>query len=388
MRHILTRQQLHDKIWERAVSRVAPELGISDVALRKRCIAHAVPLPGATYWGRVNAGRPAKRTPLPPLPAGMSDEIVFDGRVPSVIPSEVAAAIQEARAHVPAETNVASRSRLVTATMKAARAAEPDRDWGAVTRLGPDCFQIRVHPDSFDRIEAFLADFAYSFRARGWQLASGKDGLEMVVDGEAMAFSITGTIRRARHVATVDEERQLAHWDARHGDDYGSWRDRPVFPWWDFRPTGELRLEIDSWPYVDGVSRRFADSRTRKLEDRLDDILVSFAAHAAQRKIESLRAVERQRREELARIERARLERLAKLEHARVEWLDLKLAEQREVEELRRFVDRLGADLPGEGGAAMREWVTLRLAAAEARLEPSALAVEVEGMEAFTSSSG
>lgn len=35
MRHVLTRQQLNDMIWERAVSNVAPGLGISDVALRK-----------------------------------------------------------------------------------------------------------------------------------------------------------------------------------------------------------------------------------------------------------------------------------------------------------------------------------------------------------------
>ena len=38
MRHVLTRQQLNDMIWERAVSNVAPGLGISDVALRKQCV--------------------------------------------------------------------------------------------------------------------------------------------------------------------------------------------------------------------------------------------------------------------------------------------------------------------------------------------------------------
>jgi hypothetical protein len=47
MRHVLTRQQLYDMIWERAVSKVAPELGISDVALRKQCVKHAIPLPDA-----------------------------------------------------------------------------------------------------------------------------------------------------------------------------------------------------------------------------------------------------------------------------------------------------------------------------------------------------
>lgn len=67
MRHVLTRQQLYDMIWERAVSKVAPELGISDVALRKQCVKHAIPLPDATYWGgcmpdaRSSASRSALR---------------------------------------------------------------------------------------------------------------------------------------------------------------------------------------------------------------------------------------------------------------------------------------------------------------------------------------
>jgi len=47
MRHVLARQQLYDMIWERAASKVAPELGISDVALRKQCVKHAIPLPDA-----------------------------------------------------------------------------------------------------------------------------------------------------------------------------------------------------------------------------------------------------------------------------------------------------------------------------------------------------
>lgn len=55
MRHILARRQLYDMIWDRALSKVAAELGISYVALRKQCVKHAIPLPDATYWGRLHA---------------------------------------------------------------------------------------------------------------------------------------------------------------------------------------------------------------------------------------------------------------------------------------------------------------------------------------------
>jgi hypothetical protein len=49
MRHALTRQQLYDMLWEWAVSKVVLKLGISEVALRKQCVKHAIPLPDATY---------------------------------------------------------------------------------------------------------------------------------------------------------------------------------------------------------------------------------------------------------------------------------------------------------------------------------------------------
>lgn len=46
MRHVLTRQQLDDKMWERAFSKVAQVVGISDMALRKQTLKQAFTLSG------------------------------------------------------------------------------------------------------------------------------------------------------------------------------------------------------------------------------------------------------------------------------------------------------------------------------------------------------
>jgi hypothetical protein len=50
---------------------------------------------------------------------------------------------------------------------------------------------------------------------------------------------------------------------------------------------------------------------------------------------------------------------------------------------LRRFVERLDADQPGDSWASMRSWTLDKLAAAETRLSPGALAKEVETIDAF-----
>ena len=87
MRHVLTRQQLHDMTWERAVSKMAPELGITDVALCKQFVTHAIPLPDATYWGRLHAGRLVKRKSLGAIPKGVIDRIVIDARAKPPAPA-------------------------------------------------------------------------------------------------------------------------------------------------------------------------------------------------------------------------------------------------------------------------------------------------------------
>ena len=57
----LTREELFFLVWERRSQEVARELGISDVALGKRCKKLQVPKPLPGYWAKVKAGkRPRK----------------------------------------------------------------------------------------------------------------------------------------------------------------------------------------------------------------------------------------------------------------------------------------------------------------------------------------
>lgn len=52
-------------VWEEALSKLAPRLGLFDVGLRKICKRHNVPLPPQGYWARSPERRSPKRTPLP-----------------------------------------------------------------------------------------------------------------------------------------------------------------------------------------------------------------------------------------------------------------------------------------------------------------------------------
>lgn len=385
MRHVLTRQQLYDMIWERAVSKVAPELGISDVALRKQCVKHAIPLPDATYWGRLHAGRPIKRKPLGVAPKGVSDRIVIDARAKPPAPEPIEAAIAVARQSAEAVAVPERLHPLVAKTLAAARKAEPDRN-GAITGLGGEVFRIRAHPDTLDRASAFLNALVYNALARGHRFEAGREGLEMVVDDEAIGFSVYQTIRRSLHVATEEETRRRDLWDARHRNDWDDWDKRPSIPYYDSTPTGEMAIEIAGWSRYESAQRRFADTRARKIDSRIDEILVSFAAFAAGRKVEREEARERARLKEIARQGRAEQARLAKLEQQRVEYLDRKLAQAQERDRLRTFLATLPADEISEEASAINAfigWARQRLEKIDTQLQLATIAAEVSGMDAF-----
>lgn len=69
----LTREELYEKVWSAPTTKVAAELGISDVALAKRCKKLNVPKPSPGYWAKVEAGQKPEKMPLPPLPASPAE---------------------------------------------------------------------------------------------------------------------------------------------------------------------------------------------------------------------------------------------------------------------------------------------------------------------------
>ncbi len=61
----VTRSELHARVWQTPLSRLAPELGLSDNGLRKLCQRHDIPVPARGYWARLAAGQKVKPSKLP-----------------------------------------------------------------------------------------------------------------------------------------------------------------------------------------------------------------------------------------------------------------------------------------------------------------------------------
>jgi hypothetical protein len=75
-----SRLQLYDLVWSAPLTAVAPQFGISDVALKKICARFDIPVPPRGYWAKLRASKPTTKIALPARAAGMDDEVVVGGR--------------------------------------------------------------------------------------------------------------------------------------------------------------------------------------------------------------------------------------------------------------------------------------------------------------------
>lgn len=62
----LTREQIYDLVWQKPLSRLAPEFGLDGLRLANVCRSKGIPCPPLGYWQKLAVGRAPDRIPLLP----------------------------------------------------------------------------------------------------------------------------------------------------------------------------------------------------------------------------------------------------------------------------------------------------------------------------------
>jgi hypothetical protein len=296
----MSRQALYDLVWSKPMTEVAAELGVSDVALAKRCASVEVPVPPRGYWARVQAGqkprRPAlpthrsrggltadmevevpKRSPDPPppkKPPPTASEIEIRQRLETFVPA------------VPADLSESCGAVKRTAIhLKLSKVA--DFTWGKGERSGPivqvdgtDAARTRALR-IVDGVLKAAATAGFTFEAdppdperhRARYGSATEDRPQpgrIVVDGEAFRLRIDERRAQKPHVSTEDEIRRRKR---------GEYVYAPTF---DHSPTGELRLHLTDLNGRDFAT--FKDGARKRLEDQISSVLNALVDRAQQEK--------------------------------------------------------------------------------------------------------
>jgi hypothetical protein len=287
----VSREELYEKVWTEPVRTVAKGFGVSDVALAKQCKKLKIPIPGRGYWSKKAAGKSVRRIPLPALPPNDAvtpraktfspPPVIVNPELPAPVAEQIAFEADPANAIVVRE-DLRSPHPLVKATRDVLEGKGPVESWriGRTPRL-----DIDVSKEQRRRALRILDALVRAFEARGWKvdLGSGDDRKSYVtIFGQRLPFGIRETRKKVTDPPAKPERlldgRIYTPWRSRQRDEY----------------SGQLAFVIRyDWGY--GVLKSWAETKTRRLEERLSEFIISLVKAGYEELEAAKRSAERER---------------------------------------------------------------------------------------------
>jgi hypothetical protein len=391
MPHNLTRRELFDLVWSKPATKVAADFGISDVAVKKICDRHRIPVPGRGYWAKIAAGQQLRPATYREISSDLLlNRIHITGSPLNALPQEVRAARERAQlaAQAPSapvqEQEAVILHPLATRHAVALRSAKAGSD--QMIRVGKtNLLDCRFAAGSIGRVVSFIDRLAREADQRGIRLDPGENHLVAIAEGETIGISLSEGADKVKHQPTEAEIDALEAWNvkaekARKRGDWLSGFDRPKIPEFEWVPNGRLTFLMDQAGYhSDGIRRKFADGARQRIEAMVPEIVVGLVTCAAARKT-AREATERRQREwaeEAAR--RQELERQRNLEVKRAEFLKLQMGVAEGARAVEAFVAdyvaRYGEDPEAPSSSAFIRWARGYAARLRSSIEPARLEV-------------
>lgn len=349
----LTREELYELVWSEAMTKVAARFQMSDVALKKRCTKHHIPMPGRGYWRKVETGSPPKRIALPKLKN--TSPIIFDIRPVSMEKERVSDVDQafldyEAAHPISVGSARARLDALTQAVLRDLKERQPG-DYGAIRSRAPDTFEVRFHPSAKDRVIAIIDALAKACRDRGFSFEDGKEGSRydghtaIVIDDVKLRPVLEERMRRVPYQMTAEEAARRR----RGGFVYT--------PTYSYVPTGELTLRFEG-AYSTGLQTSWKDSRQKKVEERLNEVMIGLRALANHQLEERRKAADRKRRYDLIQEQRAELRQQIAEERKAVEALELDAKAWTRAQEIRTYIAAVEQQYAAQGRLDARQsWI-------------------------------
>jgi hypothetical protein len=307
------RQKLYDEVWATPLTKLAKAYGLSDVGLRKICVALDVPLPPRGYWARLAAGKTIPKPALHKTTRPTTYERVMNvAEVDEVLEERVAKALDstpdaenlETPDYSPPidPTAFSQQAKLVIRAMKSVKLDE-----GAFSSLGVTWADISVSPDLKERALLLVDRFAHELNVLGAKFENTHPPLPTLRRGmrrEAGSKRNCFTLHGQRYFVRIQERitQELVPppppKPLRAGARQPAWEYRP--PEYRYIPTGKLYASmVDAATYYE--SYKVEDTVRGTIEVKVRKAVRWVADAALRRNVENEVRAER----ELARRKKA-----------------------------------------------------------------------------------
>lgn len=291
-----TTQELFEKVWETPVLKLAQEIGVSDVGLAKACRKAGISLPSRGYWAKQSTKRPPR--PKPPTQTGSISFQVLD-RTSIPPPPEVPAKVKSVSTMLEVPQALADPHPLVGKWLKQAQSAKTHE--GHLMTAGKHVLRSHISAAQVDRSALIFDTLIKASEARGqrWTITTHNE-TSIEVDGEKLKLLLKERITRITiPPPPPPPPKRGVPWTP-------DFLPR-VAPQYEWLPTGELSLQVEADTEY-GTRKNWADTKTKKLEARLADVVDGLALIAISIKAMRAKRVEESRQSlirEARRLERA-----------------------------------------------------------------------------------
>ena len=306
--NVYDRETLYREVWENPVSEVAKRYKVSDVAIHKVCKSLNIPTPPLGYWAKLRAGKPVKKTPLPPdgesKKIGMQTGAGISNRnnemaVPlEFLPEEERQVVLNVAAQIllPQE-NERMRPEIAAHRKKIAewnkRKRQREREFGAGWNRGRNQepappFAEGVSEEQQPRMFRLIDALAKGMIPLGWELTAD---LKFAMGQDSVTLMFSESTDKILHTPTKEENLKLLQYEEERKK--RSWASKPQIRKYDAVYNGRLGVSING-------ARTFRDCRSYVLEERLGDMMLAIYEEVERVKQARLdrEEAERQRREQ------------------------------------------------------------------------------------------
>lgn len=364
-----TREKLYEEVWQKPMTSLAKEYGLSDVGLRKICVYLQIPLPPQGYHLRKR-----RRSP-PTLPAAKKDTPLFyycyhcrppahlqDNSSEEPIIPELAFEEDPAnRISVP--LSIDSPHPLIKKSAQAFKKLKPD-DKGRLNSFQRDGLNISVYPESVDRSLLIMDTLIKAITSRGFKIDvdSEKKSTNMIIIDESIEICMEEKSQRVDYEPTPQELKKSERLKFR------------TYPMYAYISSDRLAIKattrFDSWETI------FSDREKTRFETNMNKVIARLIIYAQSVKERRLKR-EKEEQERRAKEEhRQEMRRLIELEKAKLKELNEEVDAWHKSQRIRKYVAAVKqAVIKNKGeiaaGSELEEWLIWAEKQAD-RLDPLA----------------
>jgi hypothetical protein len=325
---VLSREELHQRVWETPISQLAKEFGLSDSGIAKICKRHNVPRPRAGFWNRKHKGRKNRLPPcgdarlqlIPIRPSPQQEDTTFD--------EEVREWLNRARGleQIKVSTSMRKPHEVVMIAEKLRR--DPGDNWSFDTI-------VKVSPKQLRRALRILNSLIKATEAIGGRIVVEKGWRR----GRRAVVYLCG------EKATAVRVREICHRPQPKEDRYGL--SNP-------EPTGVL--VIDGGPSCNRIYCR--DAEKARVEEAINLILIAWLEGLGKERLQRRRHEEEDRKRQVLARRAQELREQQEAERLRIDALLADAAAWEQSRVLRSYIEAVGARGPGAGDQeSLGQWL-------------------------------